>query len=145
MPLASTEEDGALTTYYTLLSLEEGAWHPQFGDYDRENVEFEREDYAYSQKRPMRDFKIIKTSDHQDDIDAEVARLNRYRGATPSVAAPPKGTTPRLCQAVDALIDVMAQIEDWDDAALPDLHKFAMALVDYRDNHAADWIESEKE
>lgn len=64
-------------TYYTLVTLDDndGYWKPQFGDYNRETVEYERDDYkdnGYS----SRELKIIRTGDKQADINEAVTKLN---------------------------------------------------------------------
>lgn len=65
-------------TYYTLATREyEGAdWSPQFGDYSRGVVEAEKEDYL-EQGYEKKDLKIIQTGDTQQQIDDEIAVLNR--------------------------------------------------------------------
>jgi hypothetical protein len=61
--------------YFTLAVREDGIWAPQFGDYDRETVEFELEDYLdHDHKR--RDLKIVKSSVRPADVAAAIARLN---------------------------------------------------------------------
>jgi hypothetical protein len=50
-------------------------WSPEFGDYDREVVESERDDYR-SRDFKARDLKIISTGDKQSDIDAAIMKLN---------------------------------------------------------------------
>lgn len=69
--------------YYTLATKEpDGRWYPQFGDHDKEAVEFERDDmtgrprgsHGYVAKR---DTKIIKTRTvRKADVDAAIAALN---------------------------------------------------------------------
>lgn len=65
--------------YFSLIERDDvdGRWSIQFGDYDREVVAQELIDVAYSQGRPRRAFKIIKTADDQASIFAAVADLNR--------------------------------------------------------------------
>lgn len=63
--------------YFTLVVREAGVWAPQFGDYDREVVEEEREVSLYSDSTLRRaDCKIITSGDRQADIDAAIAKLN---------------------------------------------------------------------
>ena len=64
--------------YYTLCTREDGVWAPQFGDYSREVVEQERDDYRDSshQTYKARDLRIITSGDKQADINAAVAKLN---------------------------------------------------------------------
>lgn len=68
-----------MTTYFSLLSREgaESPWAIEFGDYDRECVEFEREEMHEGYKGyPKKDLKIIKTGDSWDSIQSAVAALN---------------------------------------------------------------------
>ena len=59
--------------YYTLLTIgNDGKWHPQFGDYDTEVVERERED-EYADELTI----IITTQDNQDAVDQRVFELNQ--------------------------------------------------------------------
>lgn len=63
--------------YHTLAVREDGRWAPQFGDYDRETVEAERDDYRHgSQGIKARDLRIVTTGPTQADIDAAIAKLN---------------------------------------------------------------------
>lgn len=68
--------------YYTLVqfNLDTKTWQPQFGDYDRQVVEDEREDvlcgYNCGVMIRKKDLKIITTSPEQKDIDAAIAKLN---------------------------------------------------------------------
>ncbi len=67
-------------TYYTLLQRDnrKSPWLIEFGDYDRETVEAEREertDSVYGAVSPSR-LKIIATDDSQAAIDAAVDKLN---------------------------------------------------------------------
>lgn len=59
------------TKYHTLLTLENGLWCIQFGDYDKEVVKQEKED-SYSDYK----CKIITTLDDQASVDAKVKELN---------------------------------------------------------------------
>jgi hypothetical protein len=68
-----------MKTYYTLVTNEDGAgWAPQFGDYDREVVEAEQDDYCDG-GIPRRCTRIIKSGDRQADIQAKVDELNGKR------------------------------------------------------------------
>lgn len=58
-------------SYYTLLTLENGRWCPQFGDYDRAVVVQERRD-SYSEYR----WQIVKTDGTQAAINDVVATVN---------------------------------------------------------------------
>jgi hypothetical protein len=60
--------------YFTLCTLDEGRWSPQFGDYQRSLVEAEAEDYRREYRR--HDLKIIVTGARQADIDSAVSALN---------------------------------------------------------------------
>jgi len=66
--------------YFTLLAKEPNEnWAPQFGDYDRETVEAERDEYKESIGSTWpkgTKFSIISTADDQASIDACVAKLN---------------------------------------------------------------------
>lgn len=66
-------------TYHTLLLLEHddkgSRWAIGFGDYDRDTVEFERDDHRDHGYR-AKELKIITTTDLQADIDAAVRELN---------------------------------------------------------------------
>lgn len=62
----------ATKKYYTLLSLVEGKWFIQFGDYSKDVVNEEKED-SY----PNCKCKIITTSDSQEAIQAKVNELNK--------------------------------------------------------------------
>lgn len=71
-------------TYYTLITRdwdneagEMGPWSPQFGDYDRETVQDEREEYL--NEYSSRDVKIIMSKDDQASINARVAKENDWR------------------------------------------------------------------
>jgi hypothetical protein len=73
--------------YHTLLLNEapqgEGPqWAIQFGDYDRDNVEYERDEYL--RDHPAKSLKIVTTGDKQADINAAVAKLNDWRGGAAS-------------------------------------------------------------
>lgn len=62
--------------YHSLLLLDSGIWRPEFGDYDKSTVEAERDDYHQGGGYPLRDLRIITTSDTQSAINAAVATLN---------------------------------------------------------------------
>lgn len=61
--------------YHTLLTMENGRWYIQFGDYDKDVVKQEKED-DYSGFKT----KIITTGDSQEAIDKKVAELNAALG-----------------------------------------------------------------
>lgn len=61
--------------YYTLAVRDDGRWTPELGDYDRETVEYELDDYKYNGYK-ARDLKIITTGDKQADINAGISKLN---------------------------------------------------------------------
>ena len=58
-------------TYYTLLIKYEDKWFIEFGDYDRQVVEEEAEEFSHRLEQ-----KIITTSDSQREIDRVVNELN---------------------------------------------------------------------
>lgn len=59
--------------YYTLVIKTGGVWSPEFGSYDRGEVEFEMETESYLKKN----MKILKTSEaRQSAVDAAIAHLN---------------------------------------------------------------------
>lgn len=61
-----------MKTYYTLAVIHSLRWEPEFGSYDRDEVELEREGYndaGYSTK-------ILTTGDQQHEIDKAIAELN---------------------------------------------------------------------
>jgi hypothetical protein len=62
--------------YHSLLLLDRGTWRLEFGAYDKSAVEAERDDYHQGGGYPLRDLRIITTSDTQAAIDAAVATLN---------------------------------------------------------------------
>lgn len=64
-----------MRTYYTLATLDKasGLYHPQFGDYDLETVQDEREEYKEKGERT----KIVRSADDQASVNAAVALLNR--------------------------------------------------------------------
>jgi len=61
--------------YYTIAIRENGVWAPQFGDYDRMTVSFERDSYV-DRGISGKDVKIITTAPGQKAIDAAIADLN---------------------------------------------------------------------
>lgn len=63
--------------YYSLLVRfnESEFWSVQFGDYDRETVEDERDDMQHGSE-PVYAFKIIKTKPDQASIKAKVESIN---------------------------------------------------------------------
>lgn len=63
-------------TYYSLLACYDGQWAVQFGDYDREVVKAEQDDWFDSE--PETQTTILKSGDSQEAIDAGVARLNSH-------------------------------------------------------------------
>jgi hypothetical protein len=67
----------AKRTYYTL-AVFDGYWSPEFGDYDRDTVQGELEEYRERGvfKKHLR---ILKTEDTQASIDAAVAKLNSVK------------------------------------------------------------------
>lgn len=54
--------------YFCLIAKEDGDWAIQFGDYDRETVQQEGEDLAYSGDWKRKDWKVVCGSD-ADAID----------------------------------------------------------------------------
>lgn len=67
-----------MRTYYTLaVQWEKGdRYTPEFGDYDLECVQDEREDMLYSYDLKGRQIKVIKTDDSQSSIDSAISKLN---------------------------------------------------------------------
>lgn len=61
--------------YFTLVVKGDGRWSPEFGDYDRDVVVAEVDDYR-SQGYTAGRLKIIETADAQTAIDTAVRRLN---------------------------------------------------------------------
>lgn len=61
--------------YFTLAQRIDGVWSAQFGDYDRETVEFELEDFVdHDVKR--RDLRIVQSGARAAEVAAAVAKLN---------------------------------------------------------------------
>jgi hypothetical protein len=58
----------ARKTYYSMVTLEGGAWAPQFGDFDREVVEAEVEAYRDSYDLKASQVKIIKSA-YRDSVE----------------------------------------------------------------------------
>jgi hypothetical protein len=67
-----------MRTYYTLAVQWEkgGRYSPEFGDYDLECVNDERDDMMYSYNLSGRQIKVIKTSADQSAIDQAISKLN---------------------------------------------------------------------
>ena len=64
-------------TYYTLLQRVDDHWSPQFGAYDREDVESERDDYRDHGVK-AKDLKIVTTQGHSwKAIEAVLNKLNK--------------------------------------------------------------------
>lgn len=67
--------------YYTLVTRDHAGatWFPQFGDYDKEAVVFEQDDYVTGSAMMKRsNTKIIKTKTvRRCDVDAAIAKLNQ--------------------------------------------------------------------
>jgi hypothetical protein len=62
--------------YFTLAAREpDGVWAPQFGDYDRQCVAAELDDYAQHDYR-RKDLKVVKSFDDQASINKAMAALN---------------------------------------------------------------------
>ena len=68
-----------MTAYFTLAERQpDGAWTPQFGDYDKDVVAQERADRLYSGAGRIRakDLRIVRSADSWASIDAAIAKLN---------------------------------------------------------------------
>jgi hypothetical protein len=66
--------------YYTLAARAHGVWFPQFGDYDREIVEAELQDYRDHGRR-ARDLKIVRSQDARKvSVEMALAKLNGWIG-----------------------------------------------------------------
>lgn len=68
-----------MTAYFTLAERQpDGAWAPQFGDYDKDVVAQERADMLYSGAGRIRakDLRIVRSGAWQADINAAIAKLN---------------------------------------------------------------------
>lgn len=70
-------------TYYMLYTREDGVWSPQFGDTDKECVEYERDDMVYAYGMGLlghlkRDTKIVtfKRVPTERQVQAKCAELN---------------------------------------------------------------------
>jgi hypothetical protein len=63
--------------YYTLVTRDDAAspWYIEFGAYEREDVDFERESYRDKGAKAS-NLKIIRSDGRQASIDAIVAKLN---------------------------------------------------------------------
>lgn len=68
-----------MKTYYTLaIQWDRGErYSPEFGDYDLECVNDEREDILYSYGLKGSQIKVIKTDGHQSSIDKAIHNLNQ--------------------------------------------------------------------
>ena len=66
-------------TYYTLVvyDIEHKQWFNEFGDYDKQCVAEEMDEYIYGYHdiKP-KNIKILKTTDNQKDIDSAITKLN---------------------------------------------------------------------
>ena len=68
-----------MTKYYTLFvfDTDQNLWFEEFGDYDRETVDFEVEELRHGFRSvPKKHIKIVRTGDHQDEIEAARFKLN---------------------------------------------------------------------
>lgn len=67
-----------MKTYYSLaIQWERGdRYSPEFGDYDLECVNDERDDIAYSYDLKPSQIKVIKTDGTQSAIDQAISKLN---------------------------------------------------------------------
>lgn len=66
-------------TYYTLVTRDTETgfkWFPQFGDYDRETVESEQQDYVDHGTRKADTKIVMSVSSKKRDVDAAITRLN---------------------------------------------------------------------
>jgi hypothetical protein len=64
-------------TYFTLAERNrDGAWAPQFGSYDRADVDQERADWIDSDSYKASDLRVIKSGDMQAEINAAIDKLN---------------------------------------------------------------------
>ena len=61
-------------TYYTIVTLDNGKWSPQWGTFDKKEAQEERATMFTDYRRA--DVKIIATDDNQAAINAGVAALN---------------------------------------------------------------------
>lgn len=68
-----------MKTYYTLAVRDGGKWAAQFGDYDREVVDQEREDAYLSNPYKPADLRILRTAPDQMAIDLAINELNKWR------------------------------------------------------------------
>ena len=62
-----------MAKYHTLLINEGNRWEIAFGDYDKDTVLDEKDEYWHL---PARQLKVITTGDTQGDIAAKVKQLN---------------------------------------------------------------------
>lgn len=65
-----------MTQYHTLAIWEGGKWSAQFGAYDLDDVNAERDSYR-QQGYMASQIKLIKSGDKQDDIDRAMILLNK--------------------------------------------------------------------
>jgi hypothetical protein len=72
------QKENKMNKYYTLLIKHEinNKWSPEFGDNDKEVVEFELGAWLYDGVK-KKDTKIICTDDTQKAIDTYVNKLNK--------------------------------------------------------------------
>lgn len=69
-------------SYYTLAILQGSNWSQEFGDFDKETVEYELEDYLQQYNIDTNTFykkkelKIIKTNGTQKAIETAIQKLN---------------------------------------------------------------------
>ncbi len=70
-----------MRSYYTLLTRDGDyhPWSPQFGDYRRKTVEYERLAGVRPIDLRMKDTRILKTGDTQGEIDEGIRHLNKDR------------------------------------------------------------------
>ena len=61
-------------TYYTIVTLDNGKWSPQWGTFDEEEAQEERALFNAEYRRA--NVKIIATDDSQAAIDRAVSHLN---------------------------------------------------------------------
>lgn len=64
-------------SYFTLATREDdGLWYAQFGDYDRDVVKQELDDYADGGSYRRKDMRVVVTGDDQASVERGVRRLN---------------------------------------------------------------------
>lgn len=64
--------------YYTLCMYEHGKWRPEFGDYERDTVKAELDDFRDHGVK-AKDLRIIVTDDTSAGVEDGVAKLNTPR------------------------------------------------------------------